>query len=122
MLDEPLLEAVAREGAELLGRHGMIGPCGITGRWLADGSWGYYEVNARFTGGTGMRAAVGFNGVEAALRHFVEGEEKPDCLTFDKDRVACRYLAETVVRKGDLEELRQGGKWRASGAIRSAPV
>jgi carbamoyl-phosphate synthase large subunit len=114
VLDEPLLEAVAREGAELLGRHGLIGPCSITGRWLADGSWGYYEVNARFNGATGMRAAFGFNEVEAAWRHFVEGEEKPDCLTFDKDLVVCRYLAETVVRKGDLERLRQRGKWRAS--------
>ena len=75
---------------------------------------GVYGVNARFTGGTGMRAAVGFNGVEAAWRHFVEGEEKPDCLTFDKDLVVCRYLAETVVRKDDLDELRQRGKWRAS--------
>ncbi len=86
----------------------------ITGRWLADGSWWYYEVNARFTGSTGMRAALGFNEVEAAWRHFIEGEEKPDCLTFDKDQVACRYLAETAVRKGDLERLRQRGKWRAS--------
>jgi carbamoyl-phosphate synthase large subunit len=114
MLDEPLLEAVAREGAELLGRHGMIGPCGITGRWLADGSWGYYEVNARCAGATGMRAALGFNEVEAAWRHFVEGEETPDCLTFDRNAVVCRYLAETVVHKDDLEELRQRGKWRAS--------
>jgi hypothetical protein len=113
VLDEPLLEAVAREGAELLGRHGMIGLCSIAGRWLADGSWGYYEVNARFNGGTGMHASVGYNGVEAAWRHFVEGEEKPDCLTFDKDLVVCHYLAETVVRKGDLERLRQRGKWRA---------
>ncbi len=55
-------------------------------------------------------------------RDFIKGEEKPDCLTFDKDQVACRYLAETVVRKDDLDELRQRGKWRASGAIRSAPV
>ena len=53
VLDEPPFEVVAREGAELLGRHGMIGPCGITGRWLADGSWGYYEVNARCAGATG---------------------------------------------------------------------
>ncbi len=113
-LDEPLLEAVAREGAELLGRRGMIGPCSITGRWLADGSWGYYEVNARFTGATGMRAALGFNEVEAAWRHFVEGEETPGCLTFDRNVVACRYMTETFVRKDDLDELRQRGKWRAS--------
>ena len=113
VLDEPLLEAVAREGAELLGRHGMIGPCGITGRWLADGSWGYYEVNARCAGATGMRAALGFNEVEASWRHFVEGEERPDCLTVDKDQVACRYLTETVIRKEDLDRLRRSGRWRA---------
>ena len=94
--------------------HGLIGPCNIAGRWLADGSWGYYEVNLRFNGSTGMRAAFGFNEVEAAWRHFIEGEQKPDCLTYDKNQVACRYLAETVVRKGDLERLRQRGKWRAS--------
>ena len=71
---------------------------------------------------TGMRAALGYNGVEAAWRHFVEGEEKPDCLTFDRNVVACRYMTETFVPKDDLEELRQRGRWRASGAIRSAPV
>ncbi|MCH7888468.1 MAG: hypothetical protein IIA00_04230 [Proteobacteria bacterium] len=114
VLDDPLLEAVVREGAELLGRHGMIGPCNIAAKRLADGSWGFFEVNARFTGSTGVRAAFGFGEIEAAWRHFIEGEEKPDCLTFDKDRVVCRYLAETVVRKDDLDELRQRGKWRAS--------
>jgi hypothetical protein len=122
VLDEPLLEAVMREGAELLGRHGLIGPCNFNGRRLADGSWGFFEINARFTGATSVRAALGFNDVEAAWRHFVEGEETPDCLTFDKDQVVCRYLAETVVRKDDLERLRRGGTWRASGAIASAPV
>ena len=118
VLDDPLLEAVAeavaRDGAELLGRHGLIGPCNIDAKRLADGSWGFFEVNARFNGPTGMRAALGFNEVEAAWRHFIEGEEKPDCLTFDKDQVACRYLGEIVVRKDDLDQLRQHGKWRAS--------
>ncbi len=105
---------MAREGAELLGRHGLIGLCNIAAKRLADGSWGFFEVNARFTGATGMRAAFGFNEIEAAWRHFIEGEESPACLTFDKDRVACRYLTKTVVRKDDLERLRQRGKWRAS--------
>ncbi len=81
---------------------------------LTDGSWGFFEVNARFNGATGMCAAFGFNEVEAAWRHFVEGEENPDCLTFDKDQMACRYLAATVFRKDDLKRLRQRGKWRAS--------
>ncbi|MCH7889032.1 MAG: hypothetical protein IIA00_07115, partial [Proteobacteria bacterium] len=114
VLDEPALEAAARECAELLGRHGLIGPCEITGRLLADGDWRIFEANGRFTGTCSTRAKFGFNEVEAAWRHFIEGEESPDCLTFDKDQVACRYLAETVVRKGDLERLRQRGKWRAS--------
>ena len=56
---------------------------------------------------TGMRAALGFNEVEAAWRHFIEGEEKPDCLTFDRSVVACRYLAETVVRKDDLARVKR---------------
>ncbi len=72
------------------------------------------QGSIRVTGATGIRAAFGFNEVEAAWRHFIEGEEKPDCLTLDKDQVACRYLAETVIRKDDLEELRQRGTWRAS--------
>ncbi len=114
VLDEPSLEAAARECAELLSRHGLIGPCEITGRLLADGDWRIFEVNARFSGVTGMYAAFGFNEVEAAWRHFIEGEEMPDCLTFDRNVVACRYMTETVVRKGDLERLRQRGTWRAS--------
>ena len=114
VLDEPSLEAAARECAELLGRHGLIGPCEVTGRLLADGDWRIFEVNARFTGHTVMRVAFGFNEVEAAWRHFVEGEETPGCLTFDRNVVACRYMTETFVRKDDLDELRQHGKWRAS--------
>ena len=114
VLDEPAFEAVAREGAELLGRHGLIGPCSIDGQQLADGSWRLYEVNARCTGSSGIRAAFGFVEVEAAWRHFIEGEERPNCLTVDKDQVACRYLTETVIRKGDLDRLRKSGRWRAS--------
>ncbi len=98
----------------MLGRHGLIGPCEVSGRLLADGDWRIFEVNARFTGHTVMRVAFGFNEVEAAWRHFIEGEETPDCLTFDGGVVACRYMTETFVRKDDLDELRQRGTWRAS--------
>lgn len=114
VLDEPLLEAVAHKAAELLGRHGLIGPCNIAGRRLADGSWRYYEANARCTGNTGVRALFGFNEIEAAWRHFVEGEEAPDCLAFEKDLVGCRHITETAVRKSDLDQLRRSGTWRAS--------
>ena len=114
VLDEPQVEAAAREAAELLGRHGLIGPCLVTGRQPADGPWQYYEITARFTGTCSTRAKFGFNEVEAAWRHFIEGEERPGCLIVDKSLAACRHLTDTVVRKGDLDELRQRGKWRAS--------
>ncbi len=111
-LVEASLEVAACAAAELLGRHGLIGPCSAQGS-LTEGSWRIFEVNARSTGGSGARAAFGFNEVEAAWRHFIEGEERPNCLTVDKNQVACRYLTETVVRKGDLDRLRQSGRWRA---------
>ncbi len=114
VLDEPKIEAAAREAAELLGRHGLIGPCLVTGRQPADGPWQYYEINARFTGTCSTRAKFGFNEVEAAWRHFIEGEERPGCLIVDKSLAACRHLTDTVVHKDDLDELRQRGKWRAS--------
>ncbi len=110
---EASLEATARMAAELLGGHGLIGPCNAQG-YLTDESWRIFEVNARCAGHTAVRAAFGFNELEAAWRHFIEGEEKPDCLNFDKNLVVCRYLTETVVRKEDLDDLRRSGKWRAS--------
>ncbi len=113
VLDNPSLEAAARKGAALLSRQGLLGPCDFAGRQLAGGSWRFFEVNARFLGFTGVRAAFGFNEIEAAWRHFIEGEERPNCLTVDKNQVACRYLTETVVRKDDLDRLRRSGRWRA---------
>ena len=114
VLDNLTLEAVARECAELLGGRGLMGPCNIGGRLLADGAWQFFEVNARFTGSTAMRVAFGFNEVEAAWRHFVEGDERPNCLTFGKDLVACRYLTDTIVRQDDHERLRRWRRWHAS--------
>ena len=114
VLDDPAIEAAAREAAECLGRLGLIGPCNLAGRKLADGSWRIYEVNTRFTGSSAMRAACGFNEVEAAWRHFVEGEDQPNCLTGKSGLVALRQIAETTVRQHELDELRRTERWRPS--------
>lgn len=72
-----------------------MGPCNVQLR-MHDGEPVPFEVNPRFSGTTALRAQMGFNEVDAALRHFVLGEEPP-ALADVGSGVALRYWNEVYV-------------------------
>ena len=57
---DPFVEALVELGAR--------GPINLQGRLDADGHVRFFELNARFTGITGVRTMMGFREVEAAVR------------------------------------------------------
>jgi nucleoside-diphosphate-sugar epimerase/carbamoylphosphate synthase large subunit len=53
---------------------GLRGPLNLQGRVTDDGLK-LFEMNARFTGITGLRARLGFNEVEACIKHWTSGQD-----------------------------------------------
>lgn len=84
-----------------------LGPCNVQLRLRRDQPVPF-EINPRFSGTTALRARMGFNEVEAALRHFVLGEPVPDLAHVDSG-VALRYWNEIYVSGQALAELERGG-------------
>ena len=66
-----------------------------------------FEINARFSGTTPLRVALGFNEVEATLRRVVLGETI-EPLTYRKG-VVLRYMNEMVVPFEEYQKLAEGG-------------
>lgn len=66
-----------------------------------------FEVNVRFSGTTPMRARFGFNEVEAALRHYVLGEEIT--LPHVTEGIAVRYWNELYVSPDAFDTLAVDG-------------
>jgi carbamoyl-phosphate synthase large subunit len=85
----PELDRVVREMAEALGPHGAVN---FQFR-VHDGRVRVFEINARFSGTTPVRALAGFNEVEMALRHLVLGEPivQPDI----ESLVVLRHLSDS---------------------------
>jgi carbamoyl-phosphate synthase large subunit len=85
-----------------------LGPCNVQMR-IHDGNAVPFEINPRFSGTTALRARMGFNEVEAALRHFVLGE----AVTVLNDvgtGYALRYWNEIYVSADAVDELGRAGK------------
>ena len=60
------------ETAELIARHvGSTGPLNVQGRVAADGAFVPFELNARFSASTFLRALAGFNEVDWYVRHLL---------------------------------------------------
>jgi carbamoyl-phosphate synthase large subunit len=72
-----------------------LGPCNVQLR-EHEGRAVCFEINVRFSGTTPIRARLGFNDVEATLRHYVLGEPAPD-LPLVTSGLALRYWAEEYV-------------------------
>ncbi len=67
-----------------------------------------FEINARFSGTTPLRAAVGFNEVEAALRRILL-DEPLEPLTYRKG-IILRYLNEMVIPFDTYEAMARNGR------------
>ena len=72
-----------------------MGPCNVQMR-MAKGRPTCFEINLRFSGTTSLRARFGFNDVEAALRHYVLGEEAVDLPRVTRG-IALRYWNELYI-------------------------
>lgn len=85
-----------------------LGPCNVQLR-LRDGQPVPFEINPRFSGTTSVRARMGFNEVEAALRHFVLGE--PGAPLQDVGTgYALRYWNELYVPSAAVEATGRDGR------------
>ena len=87
---------------------GALGPCNVQLR-IHSGRPVPFEINPRFSGTTALRARMGFNEVEAALRHFVLGEPVPPLQAMGR-LLALRYWNEIYISDRDEAELRRTGR------------
>ncbi len=84
-----------------------VGPCNVQLRMTARGPV-CFEINPRFSGTTPIRAALGFNEVDAALRHFLL-QEPGVCFPEIRDGIALRYWNEIYIEPVSVENLQKNG-------------
>jgi len=75
---------------------GMRGPVNFQGRMTEDGPR-FFEMNARFTGITGLRAMLGFNEVDSLVRDFLDLAPSIAPVTHNRGRVGMRQVADRIV-------------------------
>lgn len=101
----PEVEAEARRIAAALR---PLGPSNMQFR-VASGQAVCFEVNVRFSGTAPIRARLGFNDVEASVRHVALGEQAVD-LPRARPGVALRYWNELYVDGAASAELERSGR------------
>ena len=77
---------------------GLKGPLNLQGR-LTDSGLKIFELNARFTGITGLRALMGFNEVEACIRIWLGLTKKDYSLQINNGVFGIRQLTNKVVHR-----------------------
>ena len=105
----PEVQAVVEAMADALRERGLVGPCNFQARLTSDGPK-VFEINPRFTGITGVRAAMGFNAVDAVLRRAAFNEPVDavrEGLVQPGDQLAIRYVDEIVVDRRRVERMLQ---------------
>lgn len=77
------------------------GPVNFQFRLDREGTVKVFEINARFSGTTPLRARANFNEVEMCLRHILLGEpvRQPEI----RDIIILRHWSETVVTEADIQ-------------------
>ncbi|WP_068078284.1 ATP-grasp domain-containing protein [Novosphingobium lentum] len=98
--DYPECDAYVRSVARALKPHG---PANFQFRRDVSGVHRLFEINARFSGTTPMRALAGFNEVDMTLRHLLLGEPvcQPDC----RKGVILRFLQEQFVENASITQF-----------------
>ncbi len=91
-----------------------IGPCNTQFR-MHEGEACCFEFQVRFSGTTPLRTRMGFKEVDAALRHFVLGEEIQNMPRIVEGCVA-RYWNEVYIDPRAVAEL------RATGQLKNPPA
>jgi len=103
--DFPMVRAEAERIARALK---AMGPCNIQIR-VSNNRAVCFEINNRFSGTTPARARLGFNEVEAALRHFVLNEPAVD-LPLITNGVMLRYWNEMYPDSSAVEKLQSNNQ------------
>lgn len=95
-----------RRLAEALAADGLRGPVNVQGRLTPDGIC-FFEVNARYTGITMVRAAMGYREVDAGVLACLTGRDDlaRTCLTFSPEMAGIRYMEQTIVPRARLETV-----------------
>lgn len=106
---------VRAEAARIAAALRPRGPCNIQLR-LHQGRPVCFELNVRFSGTTPMRARLGFNDVEATLRHYVLGEPAADLPVVTSGQVL-RYWNELYVAPAALAEFKRNSALPNPGAF-----
>lgn len=89
---DPVLTQTVRRFAEVLGARG---PANFQFRIGRNGQPKVFEINARFSGTTPLRALAGFNEVEMCVRHLVDGAELEQPPV--RNVTILRHWSETVI-------------------------
>ena len=117
---EPVVDAPwvddGRPFVEALVELGARGPINLQGRLDADGNVQFFELNARFTGITGVRTMMGFREVEASVRALALDDEDgaANALSIDDRLVGLRHVGDMIVGRDRVDELQDTGTLRAS--------
>jgi nucleoside-diphosphate-sugar epimerase len=121
VVDTPWVDD-GRVFVEALVSLGARGPINLQGRLGADGRVQFFELNARFTGITGIRALMGFREVEASVRALALADEDgaANALTFDDRLVGFRHVGDMVVRSDQVAQIEHAGSLRASRRVPSS--
>lgn len=101
----PVVESVVERMASALRDLGLVGPCNFQCRMTEQGPKAF-EVNPRFTGITGVRAAMGFNEVSAVLQRLLYDapiDAVRASLVQPSDRLSIRYVDELIVPRNRVE-------------------
>lgn len=79
-------------------RLGFKGPLNLQGR-ITDDGLKIFEINARFTGITGLRAIMGFNEVEACIKSWLDLPKNNNILQLNHSVFGIRQFKNKVVNK-----------------------
>ena len=80
----------------ILKQLGHRGPLNIQGR-LTDKGLKLFEMNARFTGITGLRAIMGFNEVESCIKDWLNLSNEDGTLELNYDRFGIRQTTDKII-------------------------
>lgn len=75
---------------------GLCGPINLQGR-MTDEGLRLFEMNPRFTGISGLRARLGFNEVEAAIRDALDLPQADGSLVVNPRKIGVRQVADRVI-------------------------
>jgi len=111
-VEEPAMRMV-----EALMAVGLAGPCNLQCKLTEQGPM-FFEINPRYTGITAVRAAMGFNEVDAVLRRILLDESLDGVrgrLRVPGDQVCSRYVTEMVFPREDLDQAASNGRVHGRG-------